>query len=417
MKLIDRYILEDFTAPFIASTLALTFILLMDQLFKLVDLIVRKGVNIFIVGQIFFLSLPFVLAYTVPMGVLIAAIMVYGRLASDNEIVALKGQGLPFYALISWPFYVICGLFILMIFFNNVVVPESNHRVRNLLIDVTQKRPAVRLPEGVFASEFPGYTIYIGKKDERTSKIYDVTIYDNASSILITAPRGEIVTSPDERVLTFILYNGENHELIQGNRYRKIVFDRYEINLSLNTELIRKERLYRSDREMTMAMLKAKAGQTRKEIRTAQEEIKQIRANAMNDTASLVVRETARMKVEQKNSELKYKIKQYNRFLVEIYKKVSIPFACIIFLVLGAGVGQTMRRGGMLAVLVSVLLFSAYYILILVGEELADRNTLPPIWGMWLPNLVMAIFAFDFLYQADHDRSFILSRIKRPNRK
>jgi len=411
LKLIDRYILKDFLGPFVVSTVALTFILLMDQLFKLVDLIVRKGINIWIVAQVFFLSLPFVIAFTAPMGVLIAAIMVFGRLSSDNEITALRIQGLSFLKLTTWPLVFSVTLFFFLVVFNNTVLPESNHRVRNLLLDVSSKKPAIRLPEGVFASEFPGYTIYIGRKDEKTNRVFDVTVYDNTNNIFITAPRGEIVVSPDERVLTFVLYDGENHELVEGDRYRRVVFGRYEINLPLNTELIRKERLYRSDREMTYGMLRTKATDAKKEIRSLKKEIGELEVQVGSDTVKLVCRETAKIRVEQRRSELHFKFKQYNRFLVEIYKKVSIPFVCIIFLLLGAGVGNTVKRGGMLGVLISILLFSLYYILILVGEELADRNTISPLLGMWLPNFVMSVFALDFLYHAEYEQSFILARL------
>ncbi|MEO0226221.1 MAG: LptF/LptG family permease, partial [candidate division WOR-3 bacterium] len=96
---------------------------------------------------------------------------------------------------------------------------------------------------------------------------------------------------------------------------------------------------------------------------------------------------------------------------VEIHKKIAIPFSCIIFLILGAGVGYTIKRGGMFGILVSIILFSVYYILFLVGEELADRNLLSPFLGMWFPNLIIAIFAFDFFYYAEHEQSFILSRV------
>ncbi len=411
MKLIERYILKDFLLPFVVSTLALTFILLLDQVFKLIDLIVRKGINIFIVGQIFFLSLPFVLAFTTPMGVLIGAIMVFGRLTNDNEIVALKTQGLSMRKLIFWPLLFSIFLFLILVLFNNSILPESNHRVRNLLLDVSSKRPAVRLPEGVFASEIPGYTIYIGKKDEKTSKIFDVTIYDNSRSVFITAPRGEIAISPDERTLTFVLFDGENHELIEGKRYRKITFQRYEINMPLNTELIRKERIFRSDREMTYPMLRNKVIELKKGIRTFRTEIDSLRSIAQKESLSRATQEMARMKIEQRNSELRFQIKQYNRYLVEIHKKIAIPFSCIIFLILGAGVGYTIKRGGMFGILVSIILFSVYYILFLVGEELADRNLLSPFLGMWFPNLIIAIFAFDFFYYAEHEQSFILSRV------
>jgi lipopolysaccharide export system permease protein len=141
----------------------------MDQLFRLIDLFVRKGLPLDIVGQILVYTLPLILSYTAPMAILVAIVMSFGRFAQDNEILALKTHGLSFFSIMRAPFVMTLLFMVFLILFNNYVLPEANHRVKNLMLDVSRKRPTVRIPEGIFTNDFPGYMIYVGKKDERHS--------------------------------------------------------------------------------------------------------------------------------------------------------------------------------------------------------------------------------------------------------
>ncbi|GAG71970.1 unnamed protein product, partial [marine sediment metagenome] len=102
-RVVDRYFIKEFIPPFIFSLFALTFILLMDQLFRLIDLFVRKGLPWDIVGQILIYTLPLIISYTAPMAILVAIIMSFGRLSRDNEILALKTSGVSFLSLMKMP--------------------------------------------------------------------------------------------------------------------------------------------------------------------------------------------------------------------------------------------------------------------------------------------------------------------------
>lgn len=405
-RLLDRYFIKEFIPPFAFSLFALTFILLMDQLFRLIDLIVRKGLALDIVGQILIYTLPLIVSYTAPMAILVAIVMSFGRFSQDNEILALKTSGISFFSIMKTPFILVFAFMVFLIFFNNNLLPEANHRIRNLLLDVARKRPAVRLPEGIFTNEFPGYTIYIRKKDERSSKIFDITIYDLRNNLIITSPNGELKSIEEEDILRFILYNGEFHQLIDSVKYQKTKFTKQIINMQLNTDLIRKERKYRSEDELDAQSLNQKLIEINKEITVIEKDITIIGQDAVakfikGDTNIL---EVACFQMEQKLSVIKGKIRNRSRYLIELNKKFSLAFACIVFLLMGAPLGYLFKRGGVAGILLGIMFFSLYYIMVLSGQELADRRNFSPFWAMWLPNFIILIPGIFLFWIAEYER-------------
>lgn len=406
IRLIDRYFIKEFIPPFFFSVFALTFILLMDQLFRLIDLFVKKGLPIDIVGQILIYTLPLIISYTAPMAILVAVVMTFGRLAQDNEILALKTSGLTFLSIMKTPFIITLAFMILLFFFNNFVLPESNHRVRNLMLDVSRKRPAIRLPEGVFTKDFSGYTVYVGRKDERHSKLYDVTIYDLQNGLMMTAPFGELKDLEEEGIMQFILHNGELHQLIDNTNYQKTTFDKQIINMKVNTELVRRERKLRNENELDIRGLKSKIESTRLEIDKAKENVRDIGRDALE---AFVRGEgdnlnAAQFQIKKNISLIKGNTRKVSRYLIELYKKSSLAFACILFVIIGAPLGYLFKRGGTAGILIGILLFSSYYILVIGGEEFADRRGLSPFWAMWLPNIIFLCLGIYLYLVAEYER-------------
>lgn len=387
--------------------MALTFILLMNELFRLIDLFVRKGLPIGIVGQILIYTLPLILSYTAPMAILVAIIMSFGRAAQDNEILALKTSGLSFRSIMRVPFAITLVFTLFLGFFNNYLLPESNHRVRNLMLDVTRKRPAIRLPEGIFTSEFPGYTIYIGEKDERRSIIRDVTIFDARDGVLISAPRGELKSFDEEDILQFILFDGELHQLVDSAKYQKTQFDKQVINMKLDTDLVRKERGYRNENELTVDGLDDKINETRQKIADLRLEITEIGSDAIDNylQGDMFGFDRANFEIERRIKTIEGASRRLSRYQVAYYKKFSLAFACVVFLIIGAPLGYLFKRGGIAGILVGVFLFSSYYILVIAGEEFADRRNFPAFWGMWLPNFILLVIGIYLFLMAELDRS------------
>ncbi len=404
-RLIDRYFIKEFIPPLFFSIFALTFILLMDQLFRLIDLFVRKGLPISIVGQVLLYNLPLIVSYTTPMAILIAIVMSFGRFSHDNEILALKTSGVSFLKIMRTPMIVVIIIMTSLIFFNHYFLPEANHRARNLMYDVARKRPAVRLPDGIFTNEFPGYTIYIAKKNEKTGEIFNVTIYDLRNNTIITAPKGNLYSIEDEDIMQFVLYNGEYHQLIDNTKYQKTKFEKQVINIQVNTEFVRKERNVRSDDELNLPRLIKNINAISSEIDKIKDEINELGIITIDKYTKGEIEKTQviRFQIEQKLSVIKSKLRNRARYLIELNKKFSLAFACLVFLIMGAPLGYLFRKGGIAGLLLGILLFSGYYILFLTGEEFADRRNFSPFWAMWLPNIILLIPGLFLLYLAEYE--------------
>jgi lipopolysaccharide export system permease protein len=328
-------------------------------------------------------------------------------LSQDNEILALKTSGLTFFSIMRTSFIITIIFMVSLVLFNNFILPEANHRVRNLMLDVSRKRPAIRLPEGVFTKEFPGYTVYIGKKDERRSRLYDITIYDLRNNLMMTAPRGELKDFEDQGILQFILYDGELHQLIDEAKYQRTKFNKQTINMQVNTEFVRKERKYRNEIELDINGLKMKLDQYKTEIAQLKADINELGRDAINKFMKGDVKnlDAASFKIEKKLNIIKGKMRKVSRYLIELNKKFSLAFACIVFIIIGAPLGYLSKKGGIAGIIVGVLLFSSYYILVLAGEEFADRRGFSPFWAMWLPNIILLAFGIYLFFVAEYETS------------
>ncbi len=405
----DRQLLKDYLPPFLFSLFALTFILFLQQLFKLIDLLVSKGVGLDLVSGVFINSLPFIISSTVPMAILVATLMTFGRMAQDNEMVVIFTSGVRIGRLIL-PILII-NLFITigLIIFNNLVVPEANHRVRRLMVEILRKRPAIKLRSGVFIDEFPGYTIYIGSIDTRAAKIHHLTIYEKSSRTIITAPEGIARTTDGGATYIFDLSNGEMHEPLPQGGYRRVRFESQRLIIKAKEEHRSHRGKYRGDREMTIGMLDKAIRREKKNLTTTRSELIGTMTTAIDrylqyGPGALNFITT---KVKSQLRKLRFIKKKIARYKVEIEKKIAIPFAAIIFLFLGAPLGYLVRRGGVLGGILAIGFFSLYYILLISGEELADRALLPPELAIWLPNIVLGIIATHFYLLVDRGRGLL----------
>jgi lipopolysaccharide export system permease protein len=358
----------------------------MDRLFLLADLLVRKGVPVLVVGEIMVMSLPFVVSVCAPLGSLIAGVMTFGRMAEDNEVRVIRAAGIGLFK-VFLPTALACVLMMLgMVAFNGFVVPEAQHRVRNLLTDVARKKPALRIREGVFMDDFGSYLIYIGTIEERQSAVHNVAIFEKqqggGTPGFVTAPRGRISYTPDDRYMIMELYDGEMHEVADNGSYRRLEFVRHTINVPLDVDLIRREREYRSDQEMMLPQLVAQQRQLGNDVAELEARV--------NEAAAAARTEPEQMRLDELRTRLKYKRLEQSRYVVEFQKKLSLAFSCFFFLLFGAPLGILLRRGGVgTGFIVGLVFFAVYYVLLLAGQNLADAGKVSPFFGMWLPNILL----------------------------
>jgi lipopolysaccharide export system permease protein len=303
-----------------------------------------------------------------------------------------------------------------------------------LLLDINRKRPALELKEGVFMSDLEGYSMLLGKLDDRTGLMRDITIYDTTEgnvpkTILATSGNFRMDATGDKLILE--LRDGEIHEVpldSDPDRYRRLRFETHVLVIEgIGSRLTRSERTSRGQREMSVTQLRLEQGkiadqrverQRRFEERLVSYGFENFDAfqatlpkgdargplgvlkRIAGAAAALLgterppaeastppearVRELQMMRLELTSLD-----RQADQIQVEIDKKYSIPFACVVFVLVGAPLGIRARRGGVAVGFLSIGFFIVYYLFLVAGEQLADRGYVPPTLAMWAANLVL----------------------------
>ena len=445
MKIIDRYILKEHLVPFVLSLTILLFVLLANFLIKSIDKFLGKGLNISLLIEFVLLNMAWILALAVPMAVLVSTLMAFGRLSSDNEITALKASGTNFLKLIKPALSFGIVVTILMIIFNNYFLPDMNHKARLLSGDFSRTRPDIEFDVGYFINALPGNSIFLGGRKD--TLFTDIIIFNKSSDVqqrTITAKEGTIKTLKDGFLLN--LYNGSIHELSkEKDEYRIIDYDEYNITIPVeNMTLNRNNSSIRGDREMNYSMMIDKIHYFNDKLKLVKKRInnrikkelpkidipidnnskKNILAIIENFEKSTIdsLKKTTPLKLTTFKSRLKnlkrgidtdYSLinsynKSINTYTVELHKKMSIPFACIIFIIIGAPLGIISRKGGLGAsVSISLLFFIIYWAFLIGGEELADRGLLGAGLSMWLPNIILGLIGLYLCYCIINEKNII----------
>ncbi len=435
-------ILRMLPGPILGWLGTVMFLLLMQFLIKYLPDIAGKGLPFSVIVELIAYNLAYMVVLAVPMSILIGTMMVFGRIAETRAYLVMKSAGVSPLQLI-WPTFVV-GIFMTagMIYFNNIVLPEANFRARNLWHDIRQKRPGFELRAGVFYEGLNKYSILVQDMSDNTNLLHDVLIYDytdeNRAQTAIKAREGRIRASEGSSELFLTLHQGEVHRLLRNQkpgvdeRYERLKFNRYEMTLDLSDfsfERSDPREGYRSDRTMrTRDMI----GLVDSLVRSIEEAERKIAGNGLSlarprrglgfedalpnprrpanegrsarvalHTADSTLHRaiydaavnharSARASVEDTHRTMAWEKQRADRFRVEIHKKFSIALACIIFMLIGAPLGLSIRRGGLGTVgALATGIFMFYWVTLVQGEKLADRGFLTPWIGMWGANLVM----------------------------
>ncbi|MBC8311791.1 MAG: LptF/LptG family permease [Candidatus Marinimicrobia bacterium] len=443
MKILSKYIIKEHILPFTMALFVLLFVLLANFLLKSVDKFLGKGLDIFLLCEFIFLNLAWILALAVPMAVLVATLMAFGRLSSDNEITAMRSSGTGFLQLLLPAIGFGAVVTLLMIVFNNFALPEMNHKARLLSSDLSRKRPDLEFEVGYFIDTLPENNILLGgRKDDLFTNII---IFNKASDIsqrTVTANEGTIEMLEDGVLLN--LSNGVIHELSsRDDEYRQILFDHYQVIIPVdNLNLNRRDSSIRGDREMNYTMMQDKISsfhekvenvRTRVENRLSKEALIHVptfstleEVTAHIETFELSVIDSLSKASPKKVDPFKRRIKNLkrgiqsdfslinsylrsiNKYTVELHKKFSIPLASLVFILIGAPLGIMARKGGFaVSMAFSLGFFIIYWAFLIAGEEFADRGSLSPALSMWLPNLILGALGTFLCYRTSREQQFI----------
>ncbi len=418
MKILERYILKENFKPFIVSLLVTTFIMIFDRLLDILDLIILKKPDFLTVVSIFGLSLPFMLALTIPMAVLLASIMSFGRLATDNELIAFKSCGINIYTLIKPTVIAALLLSIFMVYFNNKILPDSNHKLKILTQKVAQRKPMTSIKPKTFLT-LKDFTLYAEEKKD--NNLYGILIYDFSNSrfpMIISAKSGNVDLSNGGNTFKATFYNGEIHKpdridynKYQTTKYKKMTFYIPDLGNKYTTHISN----YRGDRELSSkAMIKINKerrediAHVQKEITSLQKELRMVSISEMKKDLKKnkirILKNKLEIKEDRVNS-LKRQIRQYE---VEIHKKYAIAFACLIFVLIGVPIGMMTRTSGVgMAFSVSSVIFMIYYTFLTVGEDLADKGIISPFISMWIANIIFGIIGIFLVIYSVKETKFI----------
>jgi len=420
MKKLQVYVLKEFFPPFLLSLGLFTFVMLLDKLLDLLDMIVSKGVPMVIVGEIFLLLLPSMVAVVIPMGVLAGILIAVGRMSGDLEITAMKAGGASIYHIMFPLGMVSLIISAVLVVFNNSVLPEANHIARNLLLDVGTMRPTARIEPGMFVEEVENYRILVQEKDDLTGKLLGVIIHSNtpgAPARTITAMEGTMVPVGANH-LRLTLENGQMHEKGRTSGYRYATFSTYILDIARSEELVRHDRSSRGDREMSAEQMGLFVDSLRQRrillidsISSTSETFLVSAASADNPVvlgdstrrvrnarAWLTSTSTDLILLGEQVDNLRQNIGKYN---VEIHKKYSIPLACLVFVLLGVPLGLSSKHSNTgLAVTMSLVFILVYYFFLIGGEQLADRGRIPAWFAMWAPNILLGALGIHLTFRS-----------------
>lgn len=457
MSLLNRHLLRATAGPFLFGFFVVTFVLIIDILYKFVELFVSKGVPFPLAAEVLLLSLGHTFALSVPMAVLIGVLMGVGQLAADSEITAMKASGIGLYRILRPLLGGALLVTVALTAYNHFVFPRSNHRLANLLYDIHHTRPMMEVREQMFTEITPDFTIFVEHKDDRTNEIAGVVILekeDPTSQVptMTTAERGRIVPLHESDALRVELEDGEIHDLPDQkdlSRYSVTRFQRHVINVAdVERDFRESGRTSRGDREMDLVQLleAARAERENREqaiaqnVKTATDlAAKQWTLLDPADREARITRpgrEQGRIPVNERRSMLRNTrqevtrvarangfqrniLRNYeqreNQYMVEFHKKFAIPVACLVFVLLGLPMAVTTARSGKgVSMGLALAVYLVYYLFLVGGEKLADRGRLDPAVAMWMADAVLGAMGVLILVRTVREGSLFPSLRRRP---
>lgn len=369
MNKINRYIFCELFIVFVIAIMATTSALFLDKLLYLTEVIISRGVSFYNVAKMITYIAPAFLVLTIPIGVLIASVVTFSRFSADSEITALKAGGISLYQLLVPVMALSFLAYILAEFMMIYGLPNGNQAFRELLFKILRTQANYEIKPKLFNDDFKNMVIYVDEKDENSPLMKGIFISETTEDgeyRIINAKEGTLIANKKAFVIQMNLTDGTIHRLGKDKKnYHTLKFKRYILEMEIPKPDDISGKLLRGNRELSISKLKEKIEKHKKDGISVSSE------------------------------------------LVELHKKFSIPFAALIFGLIGAPLGVKCSRtgkSGSFTISLSVIVF--YYILLLFGESLGDTGKLHPFLAMWFPNFVVIIIAGYLVYKTANELPF-----------
>jgi len=466
MKRLHRFIIKSFLGPFFMTFFICVFILLMQFLWKYIDEMVGKGLEWGIIAELLFYASFALVPMAFPLAMLLASIMTFGNLGENYELVAMKASGISLFRIMRPLLVVAIILTSLAFYFSNNVLPYTNLKFQALFTSVRQQKPEMVIKEGVFSDDMPNYTIKVGRRSQNSNMLYDLMIYNHAENDrnmgVTVSDSGKMEITEDKKFMTITLYNGSSYADVKENvqeNYRRFPFRRDSfkkkvINISMKEFEFNKtdENLWaHSSKMMNISQLVSQGDLAYSEYKIRLwrfinsmayspdinhqiswlsmpfDSIKRSKPDIKPDTivdfdktiASLSTFEKQNLmqraigfarnnstSINQQFQDLYTKKRGVNSYFMEWHRKFTWSFACLIFFFIGAPLGAIIRKGGLgMPVVVSILMFIAYYIVAITGEKFAREDAWTMAEGMWFSSMIFLPLGIWLTYKAATDSS------------
>jgi lipopolysaccharide export system permease protein len=455
MKKVDLLVLKAFFGPFLATFFVVEFVFIMQFFYVYIDDFIGKGLPWYIVAQLIAYLSANTVPLALPLAILLSAIMTFGNLGERYELIALKTAGISMRRTAAGLFAAVIVMSLCSLAFSNYVVPTANLKFWTTLIDISRSKPALNIKENIFYKDIEPYIIKVDHKDPDGRHIAGITIRDYTDyqqpHNIITAERGEMYATKDNKYLILKLYNGAKYETLPPDpeqrgvsRHLRTEFSEMEKVMDLSGfELTRsKEDQYRNQYQMldigqlkgyvdSLEENKGKIMNPLKEGFTGQlrflrdsltlppgevlagsyhEVLRKTNTKLSTVVASAIASAKA-IKSQLDNSLLaqwRTTIDLIRRSKIELHRKYTSAFACAVLFLIGAPFGAVVRKGGLaLPVIAATILYILFLILYKLGESLGKNGTLDPVLGMWAPPLLMVPIAALLVYKANTDAAVL----------
>ncbi len=463
IKRLHILLLRSFAGPFALTFMIVIFIMVMQFLFKYINDLIGKGLEFPVVSEFVLYLTASMVPMALPLAILMAALMTFGNLGEFYELTAMKSSGVSLVRIMLPLIIVTVFLSIGAFLFSNYMLPVANLKMRSLLYDIQRKRPAFNIVEGIFYNGIEGYSMRIDTKDPNTNMLYGIRIYDHTerkgNTLVTVADSGYMQVSADDQYLIFTLFSGRSYQEIESDRknkenftypHRRDLFQQQTILIELTGFGLDRtdESLFKSNYSMmslgtlghyedsfrteindiyknvndvlsqrTYYNYRRAAGQAQIPDETQERDQLCYRLNldslyleleerykAQTIDQALVQARASLNHISTSRTNSESKVTRLRRYQIEIQRKFTLSFACLIFFFIGAPLGAIIRKGGLgMPAVISVLFFLAWYVLSMSGEQLARDSSLSPVFGMWLSSAILLPIGIWLTYKSMTD--------------
>ena len=451
MKKINVLVLKSYVGPFCATFFIAIFVLLLQFIWKYIDDLVGKGLDLFTLTKLMIYAAATFVPMALPLSILLSSIMSFGNLAESNELVAAKAAGISLQKIMRPLVIVAIFTCFVAFYFSNNLLPIANLKFQSLLFDIREQKPAFNIKEGIFYNEIPGIVIKVQKKDADGQNVENIMLYDHTSKYggysLTVASKGKMFMTDDKKNLLLNLYDGYNYFEAQNPKtksnnsypFERVKFSEQNLRFDMTSfSLTRTDQsLFKTSSQMqNIKQLNHTIDSIKKDDNAAMNRyvneffqkitffndnytkktkdtnltnvpyklydiisnFKKQDRNKIYDAAINYMRGTIES-VNNYKEDMDGRNKLLARNEIEWQRKFTLSFACLVLFFIGAPLGAIIRKGGFgMPVVASILLFVFFHVLSITGEKMVREGALTSLSGMWLASAVL--FPFGVLLTA-----------------